>query len=432
LESRFRHTSSGTYVRNHFLMQIQETPKLLEEYSDTTTSVPLPGITAQSVCPKRLRDGTERGPKSGTAMKSLRRGKTKQGRVEMFVRAKSLRIENWPESDRSRWLGLWDKRASVLDDVGSTRRWRPKTIRGVKSSYSHWLGWLLMRDELGPHATPGERLSAPTLQAYVTYLRSAFSSHTVWTRVLQLKMAINALEPSTDLHLLKSALKAVGCPTSERPKMPRLRESGALEALGFKLMERAERGEFLPRGTPADLYRDGLQIALLAARPLRMMNFAEIHLGKNLIRRTDGSLWLHFDGSDVKNHKPIDVPFPASLVPNLMRYLEVFRPILLGSAKACGALWISKRGTQQARCVTAKRVCFREFGHSTTPHLFRDCAATTVSLHVPKKVALVHALLGNNYSTTEQHYNQARSIEAGRVYGQFLEKLARRRSGSSP
>ena len=64
-------------------------------------------------------------------------------------------------------------------------------------------------------------------------------------------------------------------------------------------------------------------------------------------------------------------------------------------------------------------------GRAINPHLFRDCATTSVAIDDPKHVGIASRLLGHRtHATTERYYNQARTIEASRLMQKSL--LARR------
>ena len=65
-------------------------------------------------------------------------------------------------------------------------------------------------------------------------------------------------------------------------------------------------------------------------------------------------------------------------------------------------------------------------GQAINPHLFRDCAATSIAIEDPAHVGIASRLLGHRTaSTTERYYNQARSVEASRLMQKSL--LARRK-----
>ena len=61
------------------------------------------------------------------------------------------------------------------------------------------------------------------------------------------------------------------------------------------------------------------------------------------------------------------------------------------------------------------------FGAAINPHLFRDAAATTLAIEDPEHVRVAAPLLGHRtFATTEKYYQQAKSLEAHRVYVEVL------------
>jgi integrase/recombinase XerD len=173
----------------------------------------------------------------------------------------------------------------------------------------------------------------------------------------------------------------------------------------------------------AVLFRDGLLIAFLAARPLRKRNVKGMYLGTTFIRE-NGRYWLRFSAGETKTRQSIDRPCPVALTPVFDRYLEVHRVVLLGRASSpehkpgCRAVWISATGRPMGDMaihrVTTRRT-LAAFGKGVNPHLFRDCAATTIALDDPTCVQIVMHILGHTRPATgERHYNQARGIEASR------------------
>jgi integrase len=70
-------------------------------------------------------------------------------------------------------------------------------------------------------------------------------------------------------------------------------------------------------------------------------------------------------------------------------------------------------------------------GRAINPHLFRDCVATSIAIDDPHHVHVASRLLGHRkMSTTEQHYNLARSVEASRLLQNVV--LALRRGDQAP
>jgi integrase len=64
------------------------------------------------------------------------------------------------------------------------------------------------------------------------------------------------------------------------------------------------------------------------------------------------------------------------------------------------------------------------FGRPVNPHLFRDCAATTIAIEDPVHVRVATSILGHRSpATTERYYNLARSVEAARAWQATLSRL---------
>jgi integrase/recombinase XerD len=71
------------------------------------------------------------------------------------------------------------------------------------------------------------------------------------------------------------------------------------------------------------------------------------------------------------------------------------------------------------------RCTVRGLGKAINPHLFRDCAATTIALEDPHHVRIASQLLGHRtLSSTEKHYKRA-NVEASRTIHNYLLSLRR-------
>jgi hypothetical protein len=65
-----------------------------------------------------------------------------------------------------------------------------------------------------------------------------------------------------------------------------------------------------------------------------------------------------------------------------------------------------------------------EFGRPISPHLFRDCAATSIAVDNPKHVGDASLVPGHaDHKMTEKHYNHARSLQASRRHADTLARL---------
>ena len=179
-------------------------------------------------------------------------------------------------------------------------------------------------------------------------------------------------------------------------------------------------------------YRDGLMIALLAARPLRRRNFAAIEIGRQL-RCSGAGYRLQFEASETKTHRPLDFPVPAPLIACLQRYISIHRPVLCGRSQTgdpTERLWVSTVGTSMDETSIYDRIVKltrAEFGQPINPHLFRDCAATSIATETPEHVRITKEILGHGtLQASERYYNHAQSLQAtGRYRIEFSSYAGR-------
>jgi hypothetical protein len=101
------------------------------------------------------------------------------------------------------------------------------------------------------------------------------------------------------------------------------------------------------------------------------------------------------------------------------------RPLIRG-AHLHNGLWAGTKGCPLNGQAIYGAIAARtraEFGHAIGPHLFRHCAATTIAILQPERIGVARDLLGHaSLTTTNAHYNKARSIEASRHYAGVLAR----------
>ena len=324
----------------------------------------------------------------------------------------------WPQRDRAAWDAAI-RQAGLLDDPGLAAHWRPETRRWLIAAYGRYLTFLAERGWLDPTAEPSDRLTPDRLRAYLNELSPQIAPATLFGRARGLAEAMRVLAPGHSypyLNLARRRLKVRAVPT--RDKQSRMVPSRDLFGLGLELMERAENGTFFREVGRATTYRDGLMIALMACRPLRRTNFANLRLGRHFVPSGAGYR-LALDGSETKNHQSYASRLHPCLTPFVERYLHHYRPFLLGPADA-DHVWISWGGRGMSHHTVHHIVVTRTqaaFGRSLSPHLFRDCAVTSLGEENPEHVWIgMHLLQHTDPRTTEQHYDRALSTKALRQY----------------
>lgn len=333
----------------------------------------------------------------------------------------------WTASDRAAWAAAIDA-TGPFDDGGELARYSDDRLATVRSAYGRWLGFLAQHghDE-GLAACENRQL----VGAFLGRL-SAVAPCTARAYVTDLLTACRAMAPGRrfdELHAAARHLWQTAAPVTN--KLARMVPARDLYQLGITLMKRAsERSTPLKR---AGCYRDGLMIAMLAACPIRLGNFAAIEYDRHLVQAGD-ALYLRFTGNEVKNKRPFELRLPDELIACVAVWREVYRPECLSRRgrwyrESCvDALWISDNGAPFKRpSQIRERIelrTFERFGKRVNPHLFRDIAATSIAIEMPEEVGIVRSILGHaSLKTGERFYNQARSVQAGLLYEQALERF---------
>jgi site-specific recombinase XerD len=338
-------------------------------------------------------------------------------------------LEEWPETDRCLWQAALVP-GDLLEESGSRARYTENTNCGIVYGYGRWLQWLDCRGELDPTHSPGDRITRVRVHSYLADLERHNATQTVFNRLIHLSVAVRVMDPHRDwswLNRMAGTIRARHRPA--RPKRPRLVATCDLFDLGVNLMAAAER-----ESAPCDratTYRDGLMIALLATRPLRRANLVGLALNRTLVLRGK-EWWIQIPAAETKTKEPIELPWPETLIAALETYLGWHRSVLAyrhgrWTRPVGQALWVSIDGSPMTRRAIYDRITrctLKGLGRAVHPHLFRDCAATTVAIDDPDHVRAAARLLGHRtFSTTEKHYNQARAVEAARVMQNLLLSL---------
>jgi integrase/recombinase XerD len=325
-------------------------------------------------------------------------------------------VEQWPHLDRQLWQ-VASQPGDLLDEGGCRARHSPYSNRAIEKGYGRWLTWLEADGSLDAQVAPGNRITRDRVRAYAKHLEAENASGTVIARLIELKVMATIMDPAKDwswIYRIASSIRARHKPA--RPKRHRLAHSERLLDLGLDLMTSAEDETTTVRRFKT--YRDGLLIAALASRQLRLRNLTGLILGQTLVQQGAG-WWIQFPAAETKTKDAIEMPWPEGLVPHLETYLADHRAgIVALRGFHSDALWLSMYGPPMTDNAVYIRIVARTregLGQPIHPHLFRDSATTSIANDDPKHIGIASRLLGHRSGlTTERYYNQARSIEASR------------------
>jgi integrase/recombinase XerC len=176
--------------------------------------------------------------------------------------------------------------------------------------------------------------------------------------------------------------------------MPHLAPVGDIRKAAIRRMALAEQAPRTVRN--ALRFQDGFVMLLLSYRPVRCRNLAATRLGIELTFHSEfRSGRLQY--AQTKNGDRYDAPLPDRMLPWARKLVTLFRPLLAGP-EAADAAWLSRHGAPLSEGQLRRRIAQaaeEELGKRLTPHLFRDCLATTVSEHAPERIEDAARLLGH-------------------------------------
>lgn len=342
------------------------------------------------------------------------------------------KLPEWPAQDRALWEAAL-RPGDIIDPGGIRAGLAARSNHKMAVGYGRWLQWLDHGGELDPIQQPGARITQERVSRYIDALTACNSTQTLVSRLVELHQVARVMDPARDWSWIRQAVARLRARTvPARPKAARLAGADELYNAGWQLM--TDAGQAGAPHRQACRYRDGLLMAFLAARPLRRRNLAGLRIGHSFYRRgTDW--WIDIPGDQTKTGTPVSMPLPQELSAACDHYLAEHRPVLAQRRNQRGkdpgdAFWLSWQGTPMSEgalygsVVLATRATL---GRAVNPHLFRDCAATSLAIDDPAHVRIAAPLLGHrSFATTERHYNQAQSHQAAQLWQQHLVALRRR------
>ena len=342
---------------------------------------------------------------------------------------------DWSVPDQQSWTAAVQP-TDIFDKPSRLANLSADQLAKRQSAYGRWLGFVVDDLQAAGGISGLDYITPDNVTAFIAKLKALFAPYTVAQYVTELSDVVRAFRPTGEFDFLNVAatnLRRLGRRAGD--KRQRLRPASDLYELGFELMRSAPDQPTSLQA--AAMFRDGLMIALLAARPIRLSNLASIDIDRHLSRHGD-DYWLTFPARETKTNRHLEFPLPAEVSTAMEQYLEEYRPVLAAKSGFWkrgehNGLWVSAHGSKLHQDVIYKRICDRTrkcFGRSINPHLFRDCAATSVAIEDPEHVGIVAAILGHStMRSAETYYNQATSLQATRNLQDVIQSLRNARAG---
>ncbi len=174
--------------------------------------------------------------------------------------------------------------------------------------------WRNLRGELDPHTSLGSGITPATVAAYIGDLVALGNrTSTILCRVQELRDCLRVMVPTLDWHWIldfEAELRDELVPSQN--KLSQLQCVDDLFRLGKSLMSEAEAAVHLTAPKRAVRYRDGLAVALLAARPIRIGTFIKLAIGQTLLSGAAG-YQIILPKAVTKNRAHLENGVPAEL-----------------------------------------------------------------------------------------------------------------------
>jgi integrase/recombinase XerD len=353
----------------------------------------------------------------------------------MKIECTSVDFPKWPVLDQSLWSTAL-LRGDFLDADGMAATWAPASKIQVQKGYGKWIHFLTLCGALPAEAAlaPDLRVSELRLRAYLTLLESQnLASFSIASRISDLREALRVMVPNADLGLLGKLCKTLQSrATPTHAKHTRIRAPFEVLSACLRHMRATIGSKPNHPLQEAGKFRDGLALAFLALRPIRLKNLASIEIGRHMIW-SDQRWTCHFPANETKERRDLRfyLPEDEAFTWALSLYLTKYRPLLLQDAsqslRPSGPLWVSLRKARQSAQSIYWNTCRLSeaiLGVRINPHLNRDCAASALSSDAPDYILAAARILGHSsLTTTIGHYEQSSMLAAGSRLTEFILDL---------
>lgn len=342
---------------------------------------------------------------------------------------RSLLLRDWPADWRARWIAATTPADDAFGDEGLAAHWAPDTQNVTRKRLEQFFGYLARSRLLDANLPLGTFLTEEVLRPWIkTGQRRCLSPVTVAGYVRDVRLGIRAMDPYVDDSVACLVARRLGRrarPTRDKSKS--LVHPREIYRASLSRMDRVDAGNFEKEDVRAVQYGDGLAIAIVTASAIRLKNLVGICIGQEL-RRIGEGYRLNFAAKQMKSRRPFAADLPMTLTPYIERYIAWHRQQLLQGSKSERLFVSCFRGpmSRQTMHIRFKAATEAELGIAINPHRVRDLAVTYLAIEHPDQIAIATDLLNHaRQRTSQEHYNQADQLSAGRDYNAVLSDVRR-------
>ena len=335
---------------------------------------------------------------------------------------KHLPVDEWPEADREVFRAAYEPGDVFDETAGPGAHLSEGSRRMIRSTYRRWLGFLKTNYPDDFSMPPHERITLERVRAFIDHLSGQIRPSSVAIAAAHLYDAARLIAPTTDWAWLRSIKSRLASCARPMDRFDRLVPPLQTLDFGIELMDAALMLPISDSKQREIQYRDGLLLALLSLWLPRRRSIAALTVSRHL-ELDDAGMNLLLHPSDTKARRAESFRVPEQLLPYFVRYLKEIRPVLVGGSAHDG-FWASYRGpplsTDRLYAIARGQVTAK-FGKAMGLHDFRRAAATFLAMDAPEKIGLIPGVLQHaSPEVSEQHYNLAHSVQAGRRFAAHL------------
>lgn len=339
-----------------------------------------------------------------------------------------LKRADWPSQDCAAWDALFVE-GDILDGAGPCQKWAEGSRRKREQTYGHWLAFCADRGVDSPSQDMTARATPEMVKAFIELERARCSPRTAYMHAEDLLFIFRAMAPQRDWNWLARLVGRLRSGLDREELKPRLGiEAKEIFDWALKRMTKIPDVDGVTDLRRAALFRDGLMVGLLIATALRLRTFISIDIEKHLFASADGFV-LRFAPEDMKDKRAHEFILPGALTQPLRKYLDVFRPHLLGG-KSSSRLWITHHGqpfTYWGFQRQLPQLTESVFGIALRPHAFRSIVATSIATGDPEHVSIIADVLRHStLAMSHKHYIRASGVKAMSDLQQLVGELRKR------
>ncbi|MEQ1714661.1 MAG: hypothetical protein ABL907_01530 [Hyphomicrobium sp.] len=338
-------------------------------------------------------------------------------------------LVKWPLQDRHALEDAFAGGHSDLDSDDDELPYRAMAAEWAESTrlknvefYTRWIEFLEKNDFLDPFASPSSRITRQRLRAYVASL-ARVSSVTRAMYLEGLRDTLRIIDPNGDYRFLsRQVLRLHRKATPSRNQRHMLISPSEMFHAGIDYMQSALADSETDKEA-ANMYQDGLMIAMIACKALRRANFATMQIGANIDRNADNEFEVRFASIETKQRRRIQAQLSQRLTPFIDRWLNRVR-LVLTEGRNSDAMWIGGAGADLTPSAFYHRFCkitVKMFGVTFNPHFVRKIVATGMAISHPDLVRMTSSLLDHS-SDQSAAYNLADQLSASKNYIALLNK----------